>query len=126
MREKKEKKKRKTQTQTQTPDPNVAQILQKNLQYYYNAILKVELQCSSIVIYIYIFYSIFNSQNLYLLSLIISLLFSLFLLSFSSALSSLQTQTPSSSQHQYHTSQWFIFSGGLQFGSFYGFLLLLL
>ena len=52
-REKKRNRKTQTQTQTQTPDPNVAQVLQKNLQYYYNAILKVELQCSSIVKYIY-------------------------------------------------------------------------
>ena len=44
-----------------------------------------------------------------LLSLIFFVLFSLFLLSFSSALSSLQTQTPSSSQYQHHTSQWLIF-----------------
>ena len=43
-------------------------------------------------------------QNFSLLSLIISLLFSLFLLSFSSDLSSLQTQTRSSYQIQHHTS----------------------
>ena len=59
--------KKKTQTQTQTPDLNVAQVLQKNLQYYYNAILKVELQCSSIVIYI--FYSTFSEISFSSLSL---------------------------------------------------------
>ena len=54
--------------------------------------------------YIYIYLAAFP-WNFSLLSLIIYVLFSLFLLSFSSTLSSLQTQTPSSSQHQHHTSQ---------------------
>ena len=53
-------------------------------------------------------------------SLVSLIFFVLFLLSFSSSLSSLQTQTPSSSQHQHHTSQWLIFFGGLRFGGFYG------
>ena len=57
-------------------------------------------------------------QTFSLLSLIFSVLFSLFLLSFSSSFSSLQAQTPSSSQHQHHTSQWLIFSGGLRSGGF--------
>ena len=42
-------------------------------------------------------------------SLLSLIFFVLFLLSFSSSLSSLQTQTPSSSQHQHHTSRWLIF-----------------
>ena len=62
------------------------QVLQFFLQYCYNAILKVELHCSSIVniyIYIYIYLAAFP-WNFSLLSLIIYVLFSLFLLSFSS------------------------------------------
>ena len=50
-------------------------------------------------------------------SLSVLLLFSLTLVLWF-ALSFLQTQTPSSSQHQHHISQWFIFPGGLRSNGF--------
>ena len=57
----------------------------------------IVVHCSSVVKkkkYIYIYILFYFPQNFSLLSLVIYVLFSLFLLSFSSALSSLQTQTP--------------------------------
>ena len=69
---------------------------------------------------IYIFYSLFLPKFLSSISLFqFSSLCSFFVSP--SAFSSLQTQTPLSSQHQHHTSQWLIFSGGLRFGGFFGF-----
>ena len=95
------------------------QLLQNFLQWCYSTILKLELYCSSILKNINILFTFSPEISLSSISLFQFSSLSSFSVS-PSALSSLQTQTPFSSQHQHHTSQWLIFSSGLQSDGFYG------
>ena len=85
----------------------IYQVLQKNLQYCYSAILKVELQyCKKKNILFYF------PRNFSLLSLIIYVLFSLFLLSFSSSTLSPffrpKHQPPPNINITYHSGSFFL------------------